>query len=142
MANVSLYLNFHGATEAAFNFYRTVFGGEFGPLQRFRDTPGMEKLPEGDRGKIMHISLQITQNMTLHGTDTLDTMGRSLNMGNNMSVMLEVNSKDEAQKYYNALAAGGRDEMPLQETFWGAYFGSFTDKFGVPWMIDFEQNPQ
>jgi PhnB protein len=80
--------------------------------------------------------------MVLHGTDALKSMDQNLTQGNNFYIMLEVESKEEAQKYYNALSVGGRNEMPLQDTFWGAYFGSFTDKFGVQWMIDFEQTPQ
>ncbi len=142
MASAALYLNFPGTTEEAFVFYRSVFGGEFSPIQRFGETPGVPELPENDRNKIMHMSLPITKEVVLHGTDALKSMGQNLTQGNNFYIMLEVESKEEAQKYYNALSVGGKDEMPLQDTFWGAYFGSFTDKFGVQWMIDFEQTPQ
>jgi PhnB protein len=141
MASAALYLNFPGTTEEAFEFYRSVFGGEFSPIQRFGQTPGVPALPENDRNKIMHMSLQLTKGMVLHGTDALKSMGQNLTQGNNFYIMLEVESREEAEKYYNALSVGGKDEMPLQDTFWGAYFGSFTDKFGVQWMIDFEQTP-
>lgn len=142
MAKAALYLNFPGTTEEAFVFYRSVFGGEFSPIQRFGTTPGVPTLPQGDQNKIMHMSLKILKELVLHGTDALKSMGQNLTQGNNFYIMLEVESKEEAQKYYNALSVGGKNEMPLQDTFWGAYFGSFTDKFGVQWMIDFEQTPQ
>lgn len=142
MANAALYLNFPGTTEDAFEFYRSVFGGEFSPIQRFGETPGVPNLPEGDQKKIMHISLRISKELVLHGTDALKSMGQNLTQGNNFYIMLEVESKEEAHTFYDALSVGGKDEMPLQDTFWGAYFGSFTDRFGVQWMIDFEQTPQ
>jgi PhnB protein len=141
MAKVSLYLNFPGNTEEAFNFYKSVFKGDLGPIQRFKDG-GMNNAPTADLNKIMHISLPIGENLTIHGTDTIESMGQKLVVGNNAHIMLEVKSKEEADRFYQALSAGGKDQMPMQDTFWGAYFGSFTDRFGVQWMIDFEKNPQ
>ncbi len=141
MATASVYLNFAGNTEVAFNFYKKVFGGEFGPLQRFKDG-GMDNVPTTDQNKIMHMSLPIGENMVLHGSDTIDSMGLKLVIGNNSYIMLQTKSKEESDKFYAALSVGGTAQMPMQETFWGAYFGSFADQFGVQWMIDFEKNPQ
>lgn len=141
MVKVSVYLNFPGNTEEAFKFYQSVFGGDIGPIQRMKDG-GMTNVPPADLNKVMHISLPISENLSLHGTDTVKSMGQKLVVGNNTHIMLEVNSKEEADKYFQTLSVGGKDQMPMQETFWGAYFGSFTDRFGVQWMIDFEKNPQ
>ncbi|UKJ07665.1 VOC family protein [Solitalea lacus] len=140
MATLNPYLNFLGKTEEAFNFYKAVIGGEFLMIQRFKDTPEADKLPEEDRDKIMHIALPIGNGNILMGTDALESMGQSLTMGNNFSLSLGAETKEEADKLFNGLSAGGAIEMPLQDTFWGAYFGMFKDKYGVQWMINYDYN--
>jgi PhnB protein len=141
MLKASLYLNFPGTTEEAFEFYRSVFGGTFSPINRFSEG-GMGDVGEIFKDKVMHMSLPITENLVLHGTDVVEGMNDVLVLGNQTSIMLEVSEKTEADRFYKALSVGGKDEMPMQDTFWGAYFGSFTDRFGVQWMIDCEQTPQ
>jgi PhnB protein len=138
MATVNPYLNFNGNTEEAFNFYKSVFGGEFITLQRFKDTPGCENVAESDRGKIMHIALPIGNGNILMATDALDSMGHSLTPGNNISLSLNVDSEEEASRLFNGLSAGGQVTMPLDKAFWGAYFGICTDKFGIQWMVNYE----
>lgn len=135
---INTYLNFNGNTEEAFNFYKSVFGGEFFMLQRFQDTPAVGELGQTHGEKIMHISLPIGDGHLLMGTDALEEMGQKLNFGNNFHISLMPDTKEEADNLYKGLSEGGNIAMPLQDTFWGAYFGSFTDKFGVHWMINFE----
>lgn len=137
MLKTHIYLNFAGTTEAAFEFYRSVFGGEFSHLQRFGDTPMSEQIPESVHQKIMHIALDLGA-VTLMGTDALEVMGQQLVMGNNVHISLSPDSKAEAERIFTALSVGGKIEMPLQDTFWGAYFASFGDQFGVQWMINYE----
>jgi len=138
MAAVNPYLNFNGTTEEAFNFYRSVFGGEFITLQRFRDTPEAGSIREADRDKIMHVALSIGDGTILMGTDALESMGHPLTVGNNFYMSISANSEEEAQTFFYALSAGGKINMPLEKTFWGAYFGIFTDKFGIQWMINYD----
>ena len=140
MASVSTYLNFPRNTEAAFEFYRSVFGGEFtGGIRRFGDmpaTPGQPPLAEADRQLVMHVALPILGCHVLMGTDAPESMGFAVNPGNNMYINLEPDTRAEADRLFNALAAGGKVEMPLADMFWGAYFGSLTDRFGVQWMFN------
>lgn len=134
------YLNFPGTTEAAFTFYKSVFGGEFLALQRFKDAPdfpGKEKMNEEDLNKVMHVALNIGAN-TLMGTDALESMGHPLTMGNNLYLSLHPETREEADRLFSALSEGGVVEMPMMEMFWGAYYGSFKDRFGVQWMINCE----
>ena len=137
MTKLNTYLNFAGNTEEAFNFYKSVFGGEFASVIRFKDMP-MEgvKLSEADANKIMHIGLPIGQEM-LMGTDALESMGFKLVQGNNSYIMVGVDSKDEADRIFNALSAGGKVEMAMADQPWGDYYGSFWDKFGIGWMVDY-----
>jgi len=137
MTKLNTYLNFAGNTEEAFNFYKSVFGGEFAAVIRFKDMP-MEgvKLSEADANKIMHIGLPIGQEM-LMGTDALESMGFKLVQGNNSYIMVGVDSKDEADRIFNALSAGGKVEMAMADQPWGDYYGSFWDKFGIGWMVDY-----
>ena len=135
MATINPYLNFKGNTEEAFNFYRSVFGGEFEIIQRFKDTPEAERLPATDHDKIMHIALPIGKNNILMGTDALESAGQTLTQGNNFSLSISTDSDDETGKIFNALSAGGTVTMPLDKMFWGSYFGMCTDKFGVQWMV-------
>lgn len=140
MASVSTYLNFSSQTEAAFNYYKTVFGTEFsGPVSRFGDMPAMEgmpPLPEQDRDLIMHVSLPILGGHMLMGTDAPESMGFKLTMGNNVYINLEPDTRDETKRLFDALSEGGKVEMELQDTFWGAYYGSCRDKYGVQWMFN------
>ncbi len=137
MASIDPYLNFAGNTEDAFNFYKSVFGGEFMILQRFKDVPGIN-VAEGDGEKIMHVSLPIGEGNVLMATDALDSMGQKLTVGNNFYISISAASKEEADALFTALSEGGTIEMPLQDTFWGAYFGMFADKFGIQWMVNFD----
>jgi PhnB protein len=141
MANVSTYLNFNRTTEAAFEFYKSVFGGEFsgGGVARFRDIPaadGMIELPAEDMDLIMHIELPILGGHKLMGTDAPESMGFKVVEGNNVYINLEPDTKAETLKIFNALAEGGTISQPLQVMFWGAYYGSLTDKFGINWMFN------
>ena len=141
MARVSTYLNFPRNTEEAFNFYKTVFGGEFGGngIARFGDIPAMEGMPpmaEADKNLVMHIELNITGGHVLMATDAPETMGFTVNFGNNVHINLEPDTRGETKKLFDALSAGGKITMDLQDMFWGAYFGSCTDKFGVQWMFN------
>ena len=135
MATLNTYLNFNGNTEEAFNFYRSVFGGEFSNLQRFKDGPGADKLPENDKEKIMHVSLPIGGNV-LMGTDVGGGMPE-VTFGTNSSICIEAANEEEAHKLFDGLSAGGQIGMPLQKMFWGGLFGYFTDKFGVQWMFNY-----
>lgn len=136
MITVNPYLNFNGKTEEAFNFYREVFGGEFITLQRFRDTPEADKLSEQDQEKIMHIALPLGKGNILMATDALESMNQKLQQGNNFYICISTETEAEAEKVFNSLSQGGKIEMDLQKTFWGAYFGMLKDKFGVQWMVD------
>ncbi|MEJ6980425.1 VOC family protein [Pedobacter sp. P351] len=140
MANLNPYLNFPGTTEEAFNFYKSVLGGEFLTLQRFKDTPEGNKVSPEDAEKIMHIALPIGNGSILMATDALESMGQKLIVGDNISLALEAHSIEEAENLFNGLSAGGKVTMPLEKAFWGAYFGILTDKFGIQWMINFDDN--
>ncbi|MDY3363167.1 VOC family protein [Riemerella anatipestifer] len=145
MTTVNIYLNFNGNCEEAFNFYKSVFGGEFTYVGRFGDMPPQEGMPpmsEVDKNKIMHIGLPIG-NTVLMGSDTGGEWAPSFQQGNNFSINITPESKEAADRLFNGLSAGGKVTMPMADTFWGAYFGMFTDKFGINWMINFEsQNNQ
>ena len=137
MIKLNPYLNFMGRTEEAFVFYKSVFGGDFSMIQRFKDVddfPGKEKMDSSELEKIMHVSLKIGDNV-LMGTDAVDSQEPKLVFGNNISLSLSVDSKEEAEQYFFALKDGGSVAMPLADTFWGAYFGMVDDKFGIKWMI-------
>ena len=138
MAKLAPYLNFDGTCQEAFNFYKSIFGGEFSSRHSMSDTPHAEGLPENERNRIMHISLPINENTTLMASDILPSAGHTLNEGNNVHLSLHPDSREEADRLFNGLSAGGKVEMPLQDTFWGAYYGNFKDKFGIQWMINFE----
>lgn len=140
MITVNPYFNFNGNTEDAFNFYKSIFGGEFTGLQRFKDTPHGENMSTQDKEKIMHIALPIGKGNVMMATDILESMGQKLNVGNNFSMTINPESEAEAEKYFNKLAAGGTITMPLEKAFWGAYFGMLTDKFGIQWMVNYEYN--
>ena len=141
MARVNTYLNFPRTTEEAFNFYKSVFGGDFGGMgiARFADIPAQEGMPplaEIDKNLIMHIELPITGGHVLMGTDAPESMGFHVNFGNNVHISLEPDTRVETKRLFDALSAGGKITMDLQDMFWGAYFGSVTDKYGVQWMVN------
>lgn len=135
MIKLNPYLNFNGNTEEAFNFYKSVFGGEFSMVMRFGQTPDAEKLSEEEKNKIMHISLPINETITLMGTDAIESMGQHLVVGNNFYISLELSSRDEADTLFSKLAKEGKVEMEMSEPFWGGYFGMFKDKFDIQWML-------
>ena len=141
MATINPYLNFNGNTEEAFNFYKSVFGGEFAAVMRFGDAPGCDEMPvaESDKGKIMHIALPIGDGDILMATDMLDSMGQTLIEGNNYSIAINPESREEADELFNGLAEGGKAEMPMADVFWGDYFGMLQDKFGVRWMVSYNE---
>ena len=139
MARVSIYLNFMGTTEQAFTFYREVFGGEFGLLQRMGDVPmdpDQPPLPAAEHDLIMHIELPILGGTVIMGTDMLESMGHSLRVGNNVTINLEPDDLAETTRLFEALSAGGSDIMPLQPMFWGSHWGTCLDRFGVRWMFN------
>jgi len=139
MPAINPYLNFPGNTEDAFNFYKSVFGGEFLTLQRFKDTPDAGNLPAGVENQVMHVALPIGKNNILMGTDAPESMGFSLTVGTNQYICISPDSREEATKLFDGLSAGGKVEMDLQDMFWGAYYGSLTDKFGVKWMVNYSK---
>jgi len=140
MITINPYLNFLENTEEAFNFYKSVFGGEFiGEIHRFKGTPGSENMSEADQQKIMHIALPIGNGTILMGTDALESFGHKIVAGNNFYISINTDSKEEADKIYNALSVGGKIEMPIQDVFWGDYFGMFADKFGIQWMVSYSK---
>jgi len=143
MTTVNVYLNFDGQCEEAFEFYKSVFGGEFSYIGRFNEMPQDEnnKLSEADGNKIMHVSLPISAETNLFGSDTVGAWSPKLVQGNNYSISINASSKEEADRLFNGLSAGGKVTMPLENTFWGAYFGMFTDKYGINWMVNFDENP-
>jgi PhnB protein len=139
MSRVSTYLNFARNTEEAFNFYKSVFGGEFeGPISRFAEIPpqeGQPPLSDADKNLVMHVSLPILGGHRLMGTDAPESMGFHVREGNNVYINLEPDTRAETDRLFKGLSEGGTVEMELQEMFWGDYFGSCKDKFGVQWMF-------
>lgn len=140
MATINFYLNFPGNAEEAFNFYKTVFGGEFIMVQRYKDTPEAGAVDEADKNKIMHISFPIGNGNILMATDTLASVGRPLIEGNNFYLSINTDSDEEATIIFDSLSAGGLVTMPLAKTFWDSFFGMLTDKFGIQWMVSHEHN--
>lgn len=140
MAKVSTYLNFARETEEAFNFYKSVFGTEFvGEIARFASVPPQEGQPpmkEEDKNLVMHIALPILGGHVLMGTDAPESMGFTVISGNNVYINLEPDTRAEADRLFKALSEGGKIEMEMGEQFWGDYFGSFVDKFGIGWMVN------
>lgn len=143
MATVNAYLTFNGNCEEAFNFYKSVFGGEFTYMGKFKDMPAMggEEVSAEEADKIMHVSLPISQETTLMGSDSSDAYGKATVIGNNISLSVNADSKEEADRIFKGLAEGGKITMEMNNTFWGAYFGMLVDKFGINWMMNFDTNP-
>mgnify|MGYP001149882608 FL=1 len=138
MAKLNLYLNFAGNTQDVFDFYKSVFGGDFSSLVRFKDMP-MEgvSLSDEDANKIMHIALPIGKDNVLMASDTLESLGQKLVQGNHVYLSIHPESREEADRIFTALSAGGRIEMQIADQPWGDYWGSFMDKFGVQWMVSY-----
>lgn len=141
MARVSTYLNFANNTEEAFNFYKSVFGTDFTApgIRRFSDIPpqdGMPPVSDALKNLVMHVELPITGGHILMGTDAPAEMGFTVNFGNNIYINLELDTREETKRLFEALAVNGKVEMELQDMFWGAYFGSCEDKYGVRWMFN------
>ncbi len=144
MTTINTYLTFEGNCENAFNFYRSVFGGEFAHVGRFSDMPDDPNYPVADeyKNQIMHISLPISKECVLMGSDTAG-QGGPLTVGNNFSISISTDSKEKADIFFEKLSADGKVTMPMADTFWGDYFGMLTDRFGINWMIGFaEAAPQ
>jgi len=140
MALINPHINFNGNAEEAFNFYKSVFGGEFAKIMRFKDIATPEyPIPEHEANKIMHIALPIGKNM-LMGNDVPEVLGLVNENENRSKISISAESKEEADKLFSGLSEGGQIEMPITDSFWGSYFGMFRDKYGIEWMVDF--NPK
>ena len=136
--NVHTYLNFQGNTEEAFNFYKSVFGGEFSLVVRFKDFPmeGVE-MPKENEDKLMHIALPIGEDNMLMATDAVESMGQQVVQGNNVYISIHPDSREDADRIFNGLSQGADIEMPIADQAWGDYYGSLKDKFGVQWMVNY-----
>lgn len=141
MAKINPYLHFLGNSEEAFNFYKSVFGGEFATFMRFGDMPaqeGCEEMSDSDKTKIMHVALPLSDGHVLMASDAIGEHANDAVIGNNVSLSISADSKEEADKFFNGLAEGGTTTLPIADTFWGAYFGMCKDKFGVQWMVNYD----
>ena len=145
MSKVSIYLNFMGNTEEAFNYYKSVFKTDWAaPIMRIGDMPAQEGMPpisEADKRKVMHVALPILGGTVIMGTDMLESMGHKLTIGNNTTINLEPDTKEEADKLYKALSQGGTDCVAPHDEFWG-YWGVCLDRFGIRWMFNVSNQPQ
>jgi PhnB protein len=139
MKEIDVYLNFDGNTLEAFEFYRSVFGGDFRSIQRFKDVPEMGRMSPEEGDLIMHISLPLTTGFHLMGSDVPKTMPKVV-AGNNYHLNLMVDSEEEAKRLFEGLSKDAKVTLPLQKTFWGAFFGMCIDKYGINWMINYEEN--
>jgi PhnB protein len=138
MALINPHINFNGNAEEAFNFYKSVFGGEFATIVRFKDLSSPEfPVAENDANKIMHIALPIGKN-SLMANDVPESMGRTNENENRSKIAISAESREEADRLFNGLSAGGSVEAPIGDSPWGSYFGMFRDKFGIEWMVDFQ----
>ena len=144
MATINPYINFHGNCEEAFMHYKSVFGGEFAMLSRFSEMPPQEgmELSEADMNKIMHVSLPIGDQSVLMGSDVGGEWAKKMVVGNNITISITADSKEHADKLFAELSEGGKVSMPMDITFWGSYFGMFTDRFDIDWMISFGEAPE
>jgi PhnB protein len=138
MALINPHINFNGNCEEAFSFYKSVFGGEFERVVRFKDMGDTgHPIPETEANKIMHIAFPIGGN-TLMGNDVPEFMGRVNERENRSKISISATSREEADKLYSGLSAGGDVEMPIGDSPWGSYFAMFRDKYGIEWMVDFD----
>ena len=140
MANINPHINFNGNAEEAFHFYKSVFGGEFAKIMRFKDLASAEfPVAEHEANKIMHIALPIGKSI-LMANDVPEILGRTNENENRSKIVISAESKEEADKLFNVLSAGAQIEMPISDSPWGSYFGMFRDKYGIEWMVDFDSN--
>ena len=138
MAQINPHINFNGNAEEAFNFYKSVFGGEFGKIIRLKELSSPEfPVPECDAEKIMHISLAIGKNKLI-GNDVPSFMGQVNENENRSKISISADSREEADKLFNGLSSGGSVEVPMEDSPWGVYFGMFRDKYGIEWIVEFE----
>ncbi len=138
MAQINPHINFNGNAEEAFNFYKSVFGGEFAKIMRFKELSSPEfPVAEHEANKIMHIALPIGKSI-LMANDVPEILGRTNERENRSKIVISAESKEEADKLFNGLSAGGEIEMPISDSPWGSYFGMFRDKYGIEWMVDFD----
>jgi len=138
MASINPHINFNGNAQEAFNFYKSVFGGEFARIMRFKDLASAEfPVAEHEANKIMHIALPIGKSI-LMANDVPEILGRTNEHENRSKIVISAESKEEADKLFHGLSAGGQIEMPISDSPWGSYFGMFRDKFGIEWMVDFD----
>lgn len=145
MTTVNIYLTFNGNCREAFEFYKSVFGGEFPYVGTFGEIPPQEGMPpisKKDKNKIMHMSLPISNETMLMGSDTRKEWAANYKQGTNYTVAISTDTKEEAKRIFNELSVGGQVTMPLADTFWGDYFGMFIDKFGISWMVSFKDKKQ
>ena len=141
MRTINPWINFNGNAEEAFTFYKSVFGGEFGKIVRFKDLASAEfQVPDNEANKIMHIALPIGKNI-LMANDVPESMGQVNENENRSKIFIRAESREEADKLFNGLSEGGNIEMPIADSPWGSYFGMFADKFGIEWMVDFAKKP-
>jgi PhnB protein len=140
MALINPHINFNGNAEEAFTFYKSVYGGEFAKVIRFKDLASTEfPIAENEANKIMHIALPIGNNI-LMANDVPERMGQVSENENRSKISISAESREEADKLFNGLSAGGKVEMPIENSPWGSYFGMFRDKYGIEWMVDFDPN--
>ena len=142
MTTVNVYLTFNGNCKEAFDFYKSVFGGDFSYVSTFGEMPPQEGMPpvsEEDKNKIMHISLPISKETTLMGSDTGGEWAKDFKQGNNFSLSINADTTEEADKLFKKLSSNGKVTMPMDNTFWGSYFGMLTDKYGINWMVSCEK---
>lgn len=141
MPVINPHINFNGNAEEAFTFYRSVFGGEFAKLVRFKELASPEfPVSEKEENKIMHIALPIGKTNSLMGNDVPEILGKTNENENRSKIVIITESKEEADKLFNGLSAGGQIEMPITDSPWGSYFGMFRDKYGIEWMVEFDPN--
>jgi len=142
MTKINVYLTFDDNCEKAFNFYQSIFGGEFVAKSRFSEMPpGPDyHIPDDEKEKLMHITLPISKETVLMGSDKLHGFGPELTVGNNFSISVNTDSLKESERVFKQLSEGGQIIMPMEKTFWGSYFGMLTDKFGINWMVSFSEN--
>ncbi len=135
--NISLYLNFDGQTEEAMTFYAQVLGGKLTEIHRFGTMPGSETMPEAFKNRVMHVGLELPGGGRIMASDTMEGMGPPHVVGTNTSISIHPESRAEADRVFAALSEGGQVGMPLEDQFWGDYYGHFTDRFGIQWMVNY-----
>lgn len=142
MKAIEVYLAFEGNCEVAFNYYKDLFGGSFETMERFSDMPPVDGFPVSEelKEKIMHVEFRISEHVIIMGSDFAEGMGPGLIVGNNITLSIAAESKEEADKLFAGLSDKGQVSMPMETTFWGSYFGQCTDQFGINWMISFPQD--